>query len=215
VLRGADDIGLVVDAGRGEDLETKLARYRIRVDVEIEPSVSDHWLVVGGPIQSVPGQWTGDRSALRADISWSNAQRTLVVGEKPDLPPLGMEDYEALRIEAGEPLMGVDVTDSTIPQETGLVERSISFEKGCFLGQELVARLDSRGGRVNHHLRILRFEGQAPNAGTAVSKDDEQVGTMTSSAGEIGLGLLRRGVEPGEVVTVGERRATVEGVPEG
>ena len=215
VLRGVDDVGLIVDAGRGADLATKLARYRIRVDVEIEPSVSDHWLVVGGPMQSVPGQWTGDRSALRADISWSNTPRTLVVGERPELPPLGMEDYEALRIEAGEPLMGVDVTDSTIPQETGLVERSISFEKGCFLGQELVARLDSRGGRVNHHLRILRFGGQAPNAGAAVSKDDEQVGTMTSSAGEIGLGLLRRGLEPGDVVTVAELRATVERVPEG
>ncbi len=118
------------------------------------------------------------------------------------------------RIEAGEPLVGVDVTDATIPQETGLVGETISFEKGCFLGQELVARLDSRGGRVNHHLRILRFDGSAPETGKAVIKDGEQVGSMTSSAGEVGLGLLRRGVEPGESVTVEERRALVEAVPE-
>ena len=163
VLRGADDVGLVVDAGRGEDLAAKLGRYRIRVDVDIEPSQLDHWLVVG-PFSGDPRRWSGDRSALVADLSWSNLQRTLVVGEKPDLPLLEVDDYEVFRIEAGEPLMGVDVTDAIIPQETGLVKDTISFDKGCFLGQELVARLDSRGGRVNHHLRILRFEGPAPDS---------------------------------------------------
>ena len=214
VLRGADDIGLLVDAGRGEDLVAKLGRYRIRVDVEIEPSERDHWLVVG-PYGGDAGRWIGDRSTLVADLSWSNLQRTLVVGERPGLPTLEDDDYESLRIEAGEPLMGVDVTDSTIPQETGLVGDTISFEKGCFLGQELVARLDSRGGRVNHHLRILRFEGSAADVGAEVTKDGEQVGVLSSAAKGVGLALLRRGVEPGEMVTVGEGRALVEAVPEG
>ncbi|MGH8948189.1 MAG: YgfZ/GcvT domain-containing protein [Acidimicrobiia bacterium] len=212
VLRGADDVGLVVDAGRGEDLAASLGRYRIRVDVEIGSSFLDRWLVVG-PFGVGSGRWTGDRSGLVADVSWSNLERTLVVGEKPDLRTLAGDDYESLRIEAGEPLMGVDVTDATIPQETGLVAETISFDKGCFLGQELVARLDSRGGRVNHHLRILRFEGPAPVVGTQVTRDGEQVGTLTSSAGKVGLGLLRRGVEPGEVVAVGEGPALVEDVP--
>ena len=214
VLRGTDEIGLVVDAGKGEDLAAKLGRYRIRVDVEIEPSTSERWLVVG-PFDSDAGRWTGDRSALVANVSWSNLQRTLVVGESPDLPLMAIDDYEMLRIQAGEPLMGVDVTDSTIPQETGLVGETISFEKGCFLGQELVARLDSRGGRVNHHLRILRFEGSAPEVGAEVTKDGEQVGVLSSAADGIGLALLRRGVEKGEMVTVAERRALVEAVPEG
>jgi folate-binding protein YgfZ len=214
VLGGGDEIGLVVDEGRGEDLSTKLGRYRIRVDVDIEASTVDRWLVVGhdGPD---PGHWEGDRSALTADVSWPGVERTLVVGERPELPVMSVEEYETLRIEAGEPLMGVDVTDSTIPQETGLVGPSISFEKGCFLGQELVARLDSRGGRVNHHLRILRFEGLAPEVGKAVTKDGEEVGTMSSAVGEVGLGLLRRGVEPGDVVSVGEHQANVDAVPQG
>jgi tRNA-modifying protein YgfZ len=211
VLRGEDEAGLVVDAGLGADLATKLARYRIRVDVDIKPSEADHWLVVG-QFGAERGRWTGDRTALMADLSWSSVQRTLVVGEEPDLPLLDLDEYELLRIEAGEPLMGVDVTDSTIPQETGLVEESISFDKGCFLGQELVARLDSRGGRVNHHLRILRFEGAAPDAGSAVSKDGEQVGVVSSAAKGVGLALLRRGVEPGETVEVGEGQALVEAV---
>lgn len=213
VLRGEDEIGLVVDAGRGEDLAAKLGRYRIRVDVEMELSPLDPWLVVG-PFSADPGRWSGDRSNLVADLSWSSVQRTLVVGESPDLPRMAIDDYEMLRIEAGEPLMGLDVTDATIPQETGLVAKTISFDKGCFLGQELVARLDSRGGRVNHHLRILRFEVPAPEAGEAVSKNGEPVGTLTSSAGAVGLSLLRRGVEPGEVVTVGVSRAMVEAAPE-
>ena len=213
VLRGAVDVGLLVDAGRGEDLVGKLGRFRIRVDVDIEPSPLEGWLVVG-PFGGDPARWTGDRSALVADVSWSNVERTLVVGERPDLPLLDVDDYEVFRIEAGEPLAGVDVTDATIPQETGLVGETISFQKGCFLGQELVARLDSRGGRVNHHLRILRFDGAAPGTGKAIIKDGEQVGTMTSGAGEVGLGLLHRGVEPGERVTVEERRALVEAVPE-
>jgi folate-binding protein YgfZ len=212
VLGGGDEIGLVVDEGRGEDLAAKLGRYRIRVDVEIEPSTTERWLVVG-PFGSDPRRWSVDRDGLIADLSWPEVKRTLVVGEKPDLPSMTADEYEVLRIEAGEPLMGIDVTDNTIPQETALVGDSISFDKGCFLGQELVARLDSRGGRVNHRLRILRFVGPAPEAGEAVNKDGEQVGTMTSSAGEVGLGLVRRGVEPGDEVTVGDHHGTVEAVP--
>lgn len=212
VLRGEDEVGLIVDSGQGEDLAAKLARYRIRVDVEIEIVIDGVWLVVG-PYLAEPGRWSGNRTALIADVSWPNLTRTVVIGERPDLPDLEPNRYEALRIEAGEPLMGVDVSDATIPQETGLVPSSISFDKGCFLGQELVARLDSRGGRVNHHLRILRIEGGAPETGSEVVADGAVVGVLTSVADGVGLSLLRRGVEPGDVVTVGDSQAVVEAVP--
>jgi tRNA-modifying protein YgfZ len=212
VLRGEGEVGLVVDDGRGEDLAAKLGRYRIRVDVEIESSPVEPWLVVG-PFRGDAGRWAGDRPNLIADVSWSTLPRWLVVGEQPALPTLAAGVYEALRIEAGEPLMGVDVSDATIPQETGLVAQTISFDKGCFLGQELVARLDSRGGRVNHHLRILRFDGAAPDVGTDVTRGDDQVGVVSSSAGDVALSLLRRGVEAGERVIVGDDEAVVEAVP--
>lgn len=213
VLRGEEEVGLVVDPGRGEGLTAKLGRYRIRVNVEMQAGEGDTWLVVGPFPGSERRQWSGSRDSLVADLSWSNLDRSLVVGAKPDLPEMGGEEYETLRIESGEPVMGVDVTDATIPQETGLVRESISFDKGCFLGQELVARLDSRGGRVNRQLRILRFDGPAPGAGTEVSSDGDQVGVVTSAAGEVGLASLRRGVEPGDRVIVGERWALVEAVP--
>jgi folate-binding protein YgfZ len=212
VLRGSEEVGLVVEDGRGEGLVATLSRYRIRVKVEIEPYPVTAWLVVG-PFEHETGRWTGNRSELTADLSWPTVERSLVVGERPDLPLLDAGEYELLRIEAGEPLMDVDVTDSTIPQETGLVAGSISFDKGCFLGQELVARLDSRGGRVNHHLRILRFEGGTPSVGNEIVTEGEPVGVLTSAAHGVGLSRLRRGVEPGDVVTVDEARAVVEAIP--
>ena len=64
-------------------------------------------------------------------------------------------EYEAVRIAAGIPRMGAELTDKTIPGETGLIELTVSFTKGCYTGQELVARIDSRGGNVPRHLRRL------------------------------------------------------------
>jgi hypothetical protein len=214
VLRGEEEVGLLVDAGRGEALTATLGRYRIRVKVDIEPSERETWLVVG-PYPQERGRWTGDRSTLVADVSWSNLERALVVGENPGLPLLDPESYELLRIEAGEPLMGVDVSDSTIPQETGLVAGSISFNKGCFLGQELVARLDSRGGRVNHHLRIVRFVDGSAVVGLELFAGEKSVGVVTSAAKDAGLALVWRDVEPGDRLSVGEGEAVVESVPGG
>lgn len=98
--------------------------------------------------------------------------------------------------------MGIDVDESTIPQETGLVEEAVSFSKGCFLGQELVARLDSRNGRVNRHLRRVRLE-KLPTVPAAVADDG---GFITSAAvtadGAIGLGLLHRRINSGDEIRV-------------
>jgi folate-binding protein YgfZ len=122
---------------------------------------------------------------------------------------MSYDEWNAMRIEAGEPVMGIDVDESTIPQETGLVEQSVSFSKGCFLGQELVARLDSRGGRVNRHLRSVCLAG-LPELPAQVA---EEGGFITSAAqrGEhaIGLGLLHRRIESGDELVAGGVRGTV------
>lgn len=208
VLRGEDRVGLVTEDGRGEELVSRLGRYRIRVQVEITMEDRPLGLVVGES-DLAPGRWVSNDGSLSADLSWPGLPRMLVVGVVPELAVMEPDEYTLARIEAGEPLAGVDVDDGTIPQETGLVGETISFDKGCFLGQELVARLDSRGGRVNHHLRVLRFDGTAAAIGSEVVKDGETVGTLSSASGRLGMARLRRGVEVGDRVTAGGEPAEV------
>lgn len=204
VLRGHDLVGLVTDEGRGEDLAATLGRYRIRVEVSVEPEPRPLWLVMGG---EVTGGWSGARDGpLEADLSWRTISRALVAGSRPDLPEGSSEDHELARIASGEPRWGVDVDEGTIPQETGLVEASVDFDKGCFLGQEVVGRIHHRG-HVNRHLRLLEGrEGMTPGV---VTRAGIEVGAVTSVAGLLGLGLIRREVSPGDLVLVGGVEAVI------
>jgi folate-binding protein YgfZ len=109
--------------------------------------------------------------------------------------------YEVVRIEAGIPAMGAELTDRTIPAETGIVELTVSFTKGCFTGQELVARIDSRGGHVPRRLRAVVLPETTPPAGASVLAGDKPVGTLTSVApapagGSVALAYISRDVEP-------------------
>ncbi len=213
VLRGDDEVGLVTEDGRGDELVATLTRYRIRVDVEISKEDKDVYLVVGERIDA-PGTWKAEGDAVVADLSWDTVPRTLHIGgPAPDLPQLSTGDYTVARIESGIPLMGVDVDENTIPQETGLVADSISFNKGCFLGQELVARLDSRNGRVNRHLRILHLDSPVPT-GTKLNSGEKEVGSVTSVSGLRGLALIWREVEPGDRIDAEGVGATVEEIPQ-
>ena len=118
-------------------------------------------------------------------------------------------DWEVERIAAGVPAMGSELTERTIPAETGLVAITASFTKGCYTGQELVARIDSRGGNVPRHLRVLR-SARPLDVGTELSVAGKVVGAVTSSAvsadlGPVALAFVGRAVAPGDTVaTVGE-----------
>lgn len=211
VLRGVDAIGLVTDEGRGEQLASTLGRYRIRVDVDIHLADDPGWLVLGLPgVQ--PGSWSEESGTVVAGLPWAGPALSLIVGSRPELEEVSWEDWERIRIEAGEPRFGVDVDQSTIPQESGLVPVSVDFTKGCYLGQELVARIDSRG-HVNRHLRLLRFDGPCPSSGSEVRDVEKGVGVMTSASGDLGLGLIRREVSPGDRVEVAGVPAEVLGIP--
>ncbi len=108
------------------------------------------------------------------------------------------ESYEVLRIEAGTPVFGNDVTDKNLPQEIGRDDRAISFVKGCYLGQETVARIDALG-HVNQVLKGLRFAEQSPcpKPGSPLEADGKRVGMVTSAAfspvrnAPVALGLVR------------------------
>ncbi|HMC38764.1 MAG TPA: hypothetical protein VKI19_03820, partial [Acidimicrobiales bacterium] len=124
---------------------------------------------------------------------------------------LPSEAYEALRIRAGIPLMGAELDERTIPGETGLVPWTVSFTKGCYTGQELVARIDSRGNRVPRRLRGLRFDGEVASGAELLTPDGSPAGTATSVAAQprpatggtewVGLGYVRRGVDVHEELT--------------
>ncbi len=113
---------------------------------------------------------------------------------------------DCVRVEHGRPRYGVDLDDSVIPQEADLNDRAVSFTKGCYVGQETVARLFYRG-KPNRRLRGLRLSASAP-IGAEVRFGDRVVGRLTSVAespalGPIALALVRREAPPGSAVTVG------------
>jgi folate-binding protein YgfZ len=126
---------------------------------------------------------------------------------------VSVEAAECLRVERGRPRYGVDLDDSVIPQEAGLNERAVSFTKGCYVGQETVARLHWRG-KPNRHLRGLRLSAPAA-PGDELRLGEKPVGRLASVAvspelGPIALALVRREAEPGAVVDVGEGGVSAE-----
>jgi len=121
---------------------------------------------------------------------------------------------ERTRIAAGIPRLGVDLDDSVIPQEAFLERDAVSFTKGCFVGQELVCRIDARG-HVNRFLRHLvpdDPEAELP-VGTEITVGEKVVGAVTSSAPGVALGYVRREVEPPAAADVGGIAVDVRALP--
>jgi folate-binding protein YgfZ len=128
------------------------------------------------------------------------------VREALGIEPASEEAAECLRIESGRPRHGLELTSSTIPEEADLNERAVSFTKGCYVGQETVARLHYKG-KPNRFLRGLRLTAPV-DQGDAIALGDREVGTIGSTCvspahGPIALALVRREASPGDSVAVG------------
>jgi tRNA-modifying protein YgfZ len=132
--------------------------------------------------------------------------------------PITRETFDVLRIEDGRPWFGPDVSEEHLLHETGLLREYHSSSKGCYVGQEVVARLEGRGGHVNKQLRGLRLEAAAA-PGDAVQHEGKDVGILTSTGvsprlGPVALAYLHRSAfAPGTSVAVGGRPATVVALP--
>lgn len=120
---------------------------------------------------------------------------------------------EILRVESGRPRFGCEMTTATIPEEAGLNERAVSFTKGCYIGQETVARLHYKG-RPNRQLRGLRLSAPAPG-GAPLRLGERQVGAIGTACvspalGPIALAVVRREAGPGDTLAVGDGGVTAE-----
>ena len=202
VRHGEDRLVLDVDGGFGEVVLDRLERFKLRVRCDVR--LLDGWRCVavrgGAEEDGVPAFWAAHEGfdRLGPDVA------------VPD-DAGSAEEYERLRIEAGFPKMGAELDERTIPGETGLVEVAASFTKGCYTGQELVARIDSRGGNVPRRLRGVT--GRGVSVGAVVEVDGREVGTITSAAGDVGLAYVKRDVAPPAGCTVAGEAARIETLP--
>lgn len=220
-----DEVLLDVDQGHGEAVLARLRRFRLRTKADL---ALEHWsgLALRGPGARDVEPPAG---ALALDAAWPGvpAVDLLSPGELAlaGVALVPAEALEALRIECGVPAMGAELTDATIPAEAGqwLIDASVSFTKGCYTGQELVARIDSRGGNVPRPIRGLRLADDGVPRGAAVEGGEGQaVGEVTSVGrspvlGPVALAVVSRAVEPDTEVAVewdgGRTTATVTALP--
>lgn len=210
---GEDEVLLFCDATVAVETEAQLRRYRIRVkaEIELDPQVvGELWGPDAYAAAGVePGGWHRVQGTIVFAAELGSLPRVFVVGQHQMAPPVGRRATTAVRVEAGEPVMGADVDGSTIPQECGFIDQSVSFTKGCYLGQELVARIDTRG-HVNRRLMGIQIHtNTVPPDGAEIVSAGKVVGKFTSPSesltlrAPIGLSLLRRELVDGDEVEVG------------
>lgn len=222
---GDDEVVLDTDAGWGDAVAERLERFKMRVRCDFEPLAWRCLAVRGAESEALAAPSAGTWRVLSETPGVAGFD---LLGSDPAVPAgallVGHDAYEALRIEAGVPRMGAELDAATIPAATGMVERTVSFTKGCYTGQELVARIDSRGGNVPRRLRgVVVTSNVLPPVGATVEVDGREVGTLTS-VGEsierrapVALAYIRRDVEvPAEGRLGwdgGESPARVEALP--
>ncbi len=230
VERLADDQFIVdVAGGFGARVRERLERFKLRSKLDLDPLDWSCVALRGDGVAQALGLDAGaGRAVVERDgtrvlpVAWNGTVGVDLVGPDPTgaVPEsarwCGTESWDALRVEAGIPEMGRELDERTIAAEADLLERTVSFTKGCYTGQELVARLDARGNRVARHLGgVVVGPGPDLDPATLVGAPlytgdaDKEVGRCTSAAWCPGLGAvaalgyLHRSVEVPGPVTIG------------
>ena len=190
--RGEDDFLLLTEPELGEVVRAHLTRMRFAAKCEIELEEHTSTIVFGGDADGIPNRDYG-----------VPAVEVLDAGGRADLSD---DELERLRIEAGTPRFGREIDDRVLPAEAGLDERAISFSKGCYPGQEPVARQHYRG-KVNRRLRVLEVDGDPPEPETPVSYAGKDVGRITSAVSGLALAYVRVEVPDDAALDVAGRSA--------
>jgi tRNA-modifying protein YgfZ len=195
--RGADDFLLATEPGLGETLRSQLLRARFAAKVELEPEEHAAAIVLGGEPDGLHA-----RAEEYGEAAWEAVDADLS-GER-----IAEEELERRRIEARGPAWGRELDDRVLPAEAGLVERAISLTKGCYPGQEPVARLHFRG-HANRGLRVLELDA-VPPYDAEIRAGDRVVGRVTSAVVDrdavLALGYVRTDVAD-------DAELSVEGAP--
>jgi tRNA-modifying protein YgfZ len=186
VRRGDDDFLLLTEPGLGEAVRSTLLRARFAAKCEIEPEEHTSLVVFGEP-DGIPNADYGEPAVE-------------VLDAEPPPELLDEERLERRRIEARVPRWGREIDDRVLPAEAGLTETHISFTKGCYPGQEPIARLHYRG-KANRRLAVLEVEG-VPEPGTEVFHGDKAVGRITSAVHGLALAYIRTDVLESAALTV-------------
>jgi tRNA-modifying protein YgfZ len=203
-LRGFDDgdaFWAHLEPGEADDLVAWLDSMRFMMRVEVADVSAEWGVVADGP------------------TSYSFARRDALAEARGDAVPAGVWAYEALRVARGEPRLGVDTDHKTIPNEVSWIESAVHLDKGCYRGQETVARVHNLG-RPPRRLTLLHLDGSVdrlPATGGPVSLDGRDVGRVGSVArhyelGPIALALVKRNVDVDATVTLDGIPATQEPV---
>src|SRR6188508_3607645 len=175
VREGPESFLLITEAALAEAVASTLLRARFAAKCEVEPRAYRGYLQLGA------GEGIrNDDYGVEAHESWA--------GEEREAAEPG-DELERLRIEAGTPVWGRELDEAILPAEAGLDETHVSFTKGCYPGQEPIARLHYRG-RVNRRLRVLELEGEAQPDDELVL-DGKKVGRITSAVPGLALAYVR------------------------
>ncbi|MEJ7583797.1 MAG: hypothetical protein WKF43_06830 [Acidimicrobiales bacterium] len=203
---GEAEVALDVDCGAGRELLARLKRFMLRTECDLVldegvPTVSIRGAMV---VAGLPCRWPGIDGC---DLIGADA----LPEDGPELTGLDDEGFEVLRIASGVPAMGRELTEATIPAEVGqwVIDASVSFTKGCFTGQELVARIDSRGGNVPRRLTGFVAAGSPPPPGAELLVAGAAAGTVTSCARSpdgtvVGLASVKRSITVPGPAAIGE-----------
>jgi folate-binding protein YgfZ len=199
--RGTDDFLLLTEPTLGDRVVKELLRFRFAAKCSIEPEAHSSTIVFGEP--PAGSIQTRDYGVLAYE---------LLDADPAHSQALAAEELERLRILAGTPAWGLELDDRVLPAEAGLEERAISFTKGCYPGQEPVARLHYRG-HPNRGLRVLELVGDdLPTYDAELTLDDKVVGRITSAVADAGrviaLAYVRREVPDDAVLLHGSASVT-------
>ena len=193
--RGSEDFLLLTEPELGERVRAELVRMRFAAKAAVELEEHTSHVVFGD--EGIPSDDYGEPAAEVLDAAL-----------EPNMSP---EELELLRIRAGTPAWGKEIDDRVLPAEAGLTERAVSFTKGCYPGQEPIARLHYRG-HANRNLRVLRLD-EPPAPETEIVYEGKTVGRITSAAraddGAVALAYVRREVPEDAELTVGPHAATL------